>query len=90
MRRFPQGWGTFKMDWALSAPVPWAVPEARQSAVVHTGDSVADLQRFTDQVRRGELPDNPYLVSASRASPTRRARPPASTRCGPTRACRRG
>lgn len=73
MRRFPQGWGTFKMDWALSAPVPWAVPEARQSAVVHTGDSVADLQRFTDQVRRGELPDNPYLVvgQQSLADPTR-------------------
>lgn len=73
MQRFPQGWGTFKMDWALSAPVPWAVPEARQSAVVHTGDSVADLQRFTDQVRRGELPDNPYLVigQQSLADPTR-------------------
>ena len=73
MERFPQGWGTFKMDWALSAPVPWAVPEARQAAVVHTGDSIADLQRFTDQVRRGELPENPYLVigQQSLADPTR-------------------
>jgi phytoene dehydrogenase-like protein len=73
MEPFPQGWGTFKVDWALSAPVPWAVPEARQAAVVHTGDSVADLQRFTDQVRRGELPDNPYLVigQQSLADPTR-------------------
>ena len=72
MEKFPQGWGTFKVDWALSAPVPWAVPEARQAAVVHTGDSVADLQRFTDQVRRGELPDNPYLVigQQSLADPT--------------------
>lgn len=73
MQKFPQGWGTFKVDWALSAPVPWAVPEARQAAVVHTGDSVADLQRFTDQVRRGELPENPYLVigQQSLADPTR-------------------
>jgi|JI6StandDraft_1071083.scaffolds.fasta_scaffold01974_4 phytoene dehydrogenase-like protein len=73
MRRFPQGWGTFKLDWALSGPVPWAVPEARESAVVHVGDSIADLQRFTDQVRRGELPDNPYLVigQQSLADPTR-------------------
>lgn len=62
MERFPHGWGTFKMDWALSGPVPWAVPEARRSAVVHAGDSLADLERFTDQVRSGALPDNPYVV----------------------------
>ena len=23
IRRFRFGWGTFKMDWALSGPVPW-------------------------------------------------------------------
>jgi phytoene dehydrogenase-like protein len=60
--RFRYGWGTFKMDWALTGPVPWSAAEARESAVVHAGDSVADLRRFTRQVRRGELPDNPYLV----------------------------
>jgi phytoene dehydrogenase-like protein len=62
MRRFRYGWGTFKMDWALSGPVPWLCPEARESAVVHTGDSVDDLRRFTREVRAGKLPGNPYLV----------------------------
>ena len=62
MRRFRYGWGTFKMDWALSGPVPWTVPEARSAAVVHAGDSLDDLIRFTRQVRAGLLPDNPYLV----------------------------
>lgn len=62
MQRYPRGWGTFKVDWALDAPVPWAVEEAQRSAVVHAGDSLEDLSRFTAQVRRGELPDNPYLV----------------------------
>jgi phytoene dehydrogenase-like protein len=61
-RRFRFGWGTFKMDWALGGPVPWSAPDARESAVVHTGDSLDDLIRFTRQVRCGELPDNPYLV----------------------------
>ena len=28
MRRFRYGWGTFKMDWALSGPVPWRSAEA--------------------------------------------------------------
>jgi phytoene dehydrogenase-like protein len=62
MKRFRYGWGTFKMDWALSGPVPWTAEEARESAVVHAGDSLADLTAFTRQVRAGELPANPYLV----------------------------
>jgi phytoene dehydrogenase-like protein len=50
------------MDWALSGPVPWAAAEAREAAVVHAGDSVADLIAFTNEVRDGRLPTNPYLV----------------------------
>jgi phytoene dehydrogenase-like protein len=73
MRRFRYGWGTFKMDWALSGPVPWTVAEARASAVVHAGDSIDDLRRFTRQVRSGHLSDNPYLVigQQSLADPSR-------------------
>lgn len=59
---YAQGWGTFKMDWALDGSVPWTVEACRSSAVVHAGDSLADLQSFTQQARAGQLPDNPYLV----------------------------
>jgi phytoene dehydrogenase-like protein len=62
MRRFRYGWGTFKMDWALSGPVPWSSGEARESAVIHAGDSLDDLTAFTAEVRDGKLPSNPYLV----------------------------
>lgn len=73
MRQFPYGFGTFKMDWALDGPVPWLAEDATKAAVVHTGDSIDDLARFTYQVRSGELPDNPYLVigQQSLADPTR-------------------
>jgi phytoene dehydrogenase-like protein len=72
-RTYPRGWGAFKVDWALNAPVPWANEEARRAAVVHAGDSLDDLSAFTAQVRRGELPDNPYLVlgQQSLVDPTR-------------------
>jgi phytoene dehydrogenase-like protein len=62
IRRFRYGWGTFKMDWAISAPVPWKSSEALESAVVHAGDSLSDLRSFTAEVRAGRLPTNPYLV----------------------------
>jgi phytoene dehydrogenase-like protein len=73
MRVFPRGWGTFKIDWALSGAVPWTVEEATRAAVVHAGDGIDDLARFTRQVRAGELPDNPYLVigQQSLADPSR-------------------
>jgi phytoene dehydrogenase-like protein len=73
MKAFRYGWGTFKVDWALSAPVPWTVPDARACAVVHAGDSLADLLTFTQEVRAGRLPSNPYLVvgQQSLADPSR-------------------
>lgn len=73
MHRFRYGWGTFKMDWALAGSVPWSAAEARESAVVHAGDSVDDLITFTRQVRAGQLPTHPYLVigQQSLVDPTR-------------------
>jgi phytoene dehydrogenase-like protein len=61
-RRFRHAWGTFKVDWALSGPVPWREPRAREAATVHVGESVDDLARFTAEVRAGKLPSQPYLV----------------------------
>jgi phytoene dehydrogenase-like protein len=62
MRKFPLGFGTFKLDYALSGPVPWTLAEPRLSAVVHAGESLDDLSRFVREVRAGKLPEQPYLV----------------------------
>lgn len=62
MKRFVRGWGTFKVDWALDGPVPWADALARDAAVVHLGDGVDALRRFTAEVRGGGLPSAPYMV----------------------------
>jgi phytoene dehydrogenase-like protein len=73
MRRFALGFGTFTLDFALSGPVPWSVPEARQSAVVHAGESLDDLSRFVREIRAGKIPERPYLVIGqhSLVDPTR-------------------
>lgn len=62
MRAFRWGFGTFKMDWELDGPVPWTSELCRRAAVVHPSESLDDLARFTAEVRRGELPQLPYLV----------------------------
>lgn len=73
MRGYRFGFGTFKMDWALDGPVPWTHEDARRAAVVHTGDSLDDLSRFTREVRGGQVPARPYLVlgQPTLADPTR-------------------
>lgn len=73
MRRFQRGFGTFKVDWALDGPVPWSSEPCLEAAVVHPGESNDDLARFTDEVRRGLLPELPYLVvgQQSLVDPTR-------------------
>jgi phytoene dehydrogenase-like protein len=73
MRRFRRGFGTFKIDWALDGPAPFAAEDAARAAVVHAGDGLDDLAAFTREVRDGRLPTNPYLVigQQSLADPTR-------------------
>lgn len=73
MRSFPLGFGTFKLDFALSGAVPWSVREARVSAVVHAGEDLQDLSRFVREVRSGKLPERPYLVVGQQSliDPTR-------------------
>jgi phytoene dehydrogenase-like protein len=69
MRRFSHGFGTFKMDWAVDGPIPWSHAEATNAAVVHAGDSLDDLARFTAEVREGKLPSHPYLVIGQQSLP---------------------
>jgi phytoene dehydrogenase-like protein len=62
LRRWRYGLGTFKVDYALSAPVPWRDAELRRAAVVHVGDSVEDQVEAARGAGRGELPGRPSLV----------------------------
>ncbi|HET9958300.1 MAG TPA: NAD(P)/FAD-dependent oxidoreductase, partial [Polyangiaceae bacterium] len=52
-RSFRQGYGTFKIDYALGYPVPWRDANARRSATVHIGESVDDLARFVRELEAG-------------------------------------
>jgi phytoene dehydrogenase-like protein len=65
MRRL-RGWRhsscAFKLDYALSGPVPWSAAEPREAAVVHVAGELAELARATQETGRGETPARPALV----------------------------
>jgi phytoene dehydrogenase-like protein len=62
LRRWRYGLGTFKVDWALSGPVPWTAVEAREAAVVHVGDTVTDYFEAAQSSGLGRMPANPTMV----------------------------
>jgi len=62
MRRFQWDHATFKVDWALSKPVPWTAGAARGAGTVHIGDSLDDLTRFAAELTMGQVPSKPFLL----------------------------
>lgn len=62
LARFRYGPGVFKVDWALSGPVPWTASECRQSATVHLGGTLSEVAAAEAEVAAGRHPDRPYVI----------------------------
>ncbi|OFZ56410.1 MAG: FAD-dependent oxidoreductase [Bdellovibrionales bacterium RIFOXYC1_FULL_54_43] len=56
------GPGIFKMDWALSGPIPWKAPECSRAGTVHLGGSMEDIVRAEREVWRGIHPNRPFIL----------------------------
>jgi phytoene dehydrogenase-like protein len=62
LRRWRYGLGTFKVDYALSAPVPWQQADLRAAGAIHVGDTLAAQVEAARAAARDELPRRPSLV----------------------------
>ena len=56
------GPGVFKMDWILNGPVPWKSADCLRAATAHVGGSFAEIAGAEDEVRRGQHPENPFVL----------------------------
>ncbi|MDG4825526.1 NAD(P)/FAD-dependent oxidoreductase [Asanoa sp. WMMD1127] len=61
LRRFQWDNSTIKVDWALSAPVPWNAAEARGAGTIHVGD-MSKLSAYSAALARREVPDDPFVL----------------------------
>jgi len=64
LERFRYGPGVFKVDWALTAPVPWASPECARAGTVHLGGTFEEIAASEAAVGRGEHPERPFVLIA--------------------------
>jgi phytoene dehydrogenase-like protein len=58
------GAGVFKVDYALSAPVPWNAPDCLRAATVHLGGSFEEIAASEKAVRIGQHADHPFVLLA--------------------------
>jgi phytoene dehydrogenase-like protein len=70
MARWRYGPGVFKIDWALSGPIPWKARGCARAATVHAGGSVEEIAE-SERLAPGRTPfvllAQPSLFDATRA-----------------------
>ncbi|MFG6402819.1 phytoene desaturase family protein [Microbacterium sp. P04] len=67
MEHFRYGGGVAKVDFALSAPVPWANEEVRRAGTVHVGGTRAEVAQAENDVSAGRLAERPYVLVAQQS-----------------------
>ena len=62
LERYRYGPAAFKLDWALSSPVPWTARECYEAATVHLGDSFAEILSSEQLVSQGNCAEKPFVI----------------------------
>ena len=65
--RYRHGPGVFKVDWALSGPVPWQAPGCRAAGTVHVGGTIEEVCAAERAAARGEHADRPFVLVAQQS-----------------------
>jgi phytoene dehydrogenase-like protein len=62
LRQFRVAPGVFKLDWALSSPIPWQNHDCALAGTVHIGGELAEIALAEAHVNRGEHPEKPFVL----------------------------
>jgi phytoene dehydrogenase-like protein len=73
LARYVYGPGCFKLDWALSGPIPWRDPRCAQASTVHVGGTLEEIAHSERAAWQGEHTDRPFVLvtQQSHFDPTR-------------------
>jgi phytoene dehydrogenase-like protein len=64
LEKFRYGMGVFKVDYALSSPIPWKAKDCLRAATVHIGGSAEEITASESVVREGKIADRPFVLLA--------------------------
>ena len=64
LHRYKYGEGIFKIDWALSQPVPFTNVKCRSAATIHIGGSIQEIYNSEELVSKNKHSDKPFVLFA--------------------------
>lgn len=67
LHRYRHAPGVFKLDWALSEPIPWAARGARRAGTVHVGGTIEEIEASETAVAAGEHAEKPFVLVAQQS-----------------------
>lgn len=73
LERFRYGPGVFKLDWALSGPIPWRDSRISAASTVHLGGDLNRIAAAERTMYDGRHPDRPFILLCQQSlfDPTR-------------------
>jgi len=73
LSRYRYGPAAFKVDYALSSPIPWKAQECARAATVHLGGTMDEIAASEHDTTHGRHPERPFMLVAqpTLADPTR-------------------
>jgi phytoene dehydrogenase-like protein len=63
-KKFEAAPGVFKIDYALSQPVPWKARDCQRAITVHLGGTYDEIAAAEDAVARGRCAERPFVIAA--------------------------
>lgn len=67
LERYRYGMGVFKIDWALSDPIPFTSPECRMAGTVHLGNTFSEIAAGEQLSSSGGHPEKPFVLLAQQS-----------------------
>jgi phytoene dehydrogenase-like protein len=67
LQRYRHGPGVFKVDWALSGPIPWRAQDCLRAATVHVGGTFEELAASEAAVVSGRIAERPFVLVAQQS-----------------------
>ena len=64
LNHYRYGMGVFKVDWALSAPIPFTAANCFGAGTVHIGNTFAEIARTEQQTANNVHPEKPFVLLA--------------------------
>lgn len=62
LERYRYGPGAFKVDYLLSAPIPWSAPACAEASTVHVGGDLDEIAASEAAMFAGEISERPFLI----------------------------